>query len=52
MGQGGRPSPSVSQPELLAFLPEPENWAEGQPFLCQGTADLPTQELGQQPCEA
>ena len=44
--------PWVSQPELLAFLPEPKNWAEGQPFPCQGPADLPIREPGTQPREA
>lgn len=44
--------PSVSQPEFLAFLPEPKTWAESQPFPCQGPMDLPIREPGQQPCEA
>lgn len=44
--------PSVSQPERLAFLPAPENRAEGQHCPCQGPVDLPTREPGQQPREA
>lgn len=52
VGRGGRPAPRVSQPELLASLPEPEDWAEGQPSLCQGPADRPLQEPGTQPRKA
>ena len=52
VGCGGRPAPWVSQPELLASFPEPEDWAEGQPSLCQGPADRPLREPWTQPREA
>lgn len=51
-GPRGPALPSVSQPERLAFLPAPENRAEGQHRPCQGPVDLPTREPGQQLREA
>lgn len=46
VGRRGWPSPCESA-RAPGVPPKPKNWAEGQPFPCQGPKDLPIRELWQ-----